>query len=245
MLTRAKPEAVLKPKRFWKEAAAGPEGQGGFPVLLDGRRARTPAGRPLSLPTTALAELIAAEWAAQPEQFDYASMPATRLAFTVIDRVPEARAATVDEAARYAGSDLLCYFADRPAALAERQTREWEPLLAWAESELGLRLNRTAGVVHCAQPPETLGRARALAAGLDDFALAGLAFGAPLFGSFVLAAAVQRARLTGDEAFALSRLDEAHQEAQWGVDAEAAARAERLRAEAVMLDAWFRACSTA
>ncbi|HEX8568986.1 MAG TPA: ATP12 family chaperone protein, partial [Caulobacteraceae bacterium] len=98
MQTRAKPDAVLKPKRFWKEAAAGPEGEGGFPVLLDGRRARTPAGRPLSLPTKALAELVAAEWHAQPEEFDYAAMPATRLAFTVIDRVPSARDATVAEA---------------------------------------------------------------------------------------------------------------------------------------------------
>ena len=241
MLTRAKPEAVIKPKRFWKEAAAGPEGEGGFPVLLDGRQARTPAGRPLRLPTVALAELAAAEWAAQPEEFDYASMPATRLAFTVIDRVPTAREATVDEAARYAGSDLLCYFAEGPKALAERQAREWEPLLIWAERELGLALNRTAGVVHCAQPPETLARARALAAGVDDFALGGLAFGAPLFGSFVLALAVQRGRLSGEQAFDLSRLDETHQQEQWGVDAEAAQRAERMRGEAVMLEAWFRA----
>ena len=241
MQTRAKPDAVLKPKRFWKEAAAGPEGQGGFPVLLDGRQARTPAGRPLRLPTLPLAELLASEWAAQPEEFDYAAMPATRLAFTVIDRVPSAREATVDEAARYAGSDLLCYFAEGPKALAERQAREWEPLLAWAETDLRLPLNRTAGVVHCAQPPEPLARARALAAGLDDFALGGLAFGAPLFGSFVLAAAVQRGRLDGEQAFALSRLDEVHQEEQWGVDEEAAARTKRMRAEAVMLDRWFRA----
>ena len=241
MQTRAKPDAVLKPKRFWKQASAGPEGQGGFPVLLDGRQARTPSGRPLRLPTQALAELVASEWAAQPEEFDYAAMPATRLAFTVIDRVPAARDATVTEAARYAGSDLLCYFADSPPALAERQAREWEPLLQWAEAELDLALNRTAGVVHCEQPPETLRRARAHAAALDGFALGGLAFGAPLFGSFVLAAALQRGRLDGAQAFALSRLDEAWQEEQWGVDAEAAARAERLRGEALMLDAWFRA----
>jgi chaperone required for assembly of F1-ATPase len=96
-------------------------------------------------------------------------------------------------------------------------------------------------VIHCAQPPETLARARALAGGLDDFVLAGLAFGAPLFGSFVLAAAVQHGRLSGNDAFGISRIDETFQEEAWGVDEEAAARAERMRAEAQMLDRWFRA----
>jgi chaperone required for assembly of F1-ATPase len=241
MLTRAKPDSAEKPKRFWTEAAAGPQGEGGFPVLLDGRPARTPAGAPLRLPTAALAREVAAEWASRGERFDYAEMHATRLAFTAIDRIPGAGEAAADEAARFAGSDLLCYFAEAPTALLERQTAAWEPILAWAEAELGLVFNRAAGVIHCAQPPETLARARALAGGLDDFVLAGLAFGAPLFGSFVLAAAVQHGRLSGNDAFGISRIDETFQEEAWGVDEEAAVRAERMRGEALMLDRWFRA----
>ena len=41
-------------------------------------------------------------------------------------------------------------------------------------------------------------------------------------------------------ALELSRVDEIFQEAQWGVDAEAAERTARLRVEAAMLDRWFR-----
>ena len=52
---------------------------------------------------------------------------------------------------------------------------------------------------------------------------------------------VQRGRLTGAEAFALSRLDEAFQEERWGVDAEAAERTQRLAEEAAMLERWFAA----
>jgi chaperone required for assembly of F1-ATPase len=111
------------------------------------------------LPTESLAGLIAAEWEAQGEHIVLPDMPATRLAFTAIDRVPAAREATADEAARYAGSDLLCYFAEGPRALVERQTAAWEPILAWAENDLALSFNRAAGVIHCAQPPETLERA--------------------------------------------------------------------------------------
>ena len=81
----------------------------------------------------------------------------------------------------------------------------------------------------------------ALAAAQDSFALAGLAFATALFGSAVLGLAAQRGRLTGVQAFELSRLDETFQEEQWGVDDEAAARAERLRTDAVMLGAWFAA----
>ena len=94
-------------------------------------------------------------------------------------------------------------------------------------------------MIHCAQPPETLARAGEIAARLDDFTLAGLAFAAPLLGSFVLAASVLHGRLTGEEAFDISRIDETFQEEAWGVDAEAAARAARLRTEAVMVGRWF------
>ena len=104
-----------------------------------------------------------------------------------------------------------------------------------------LRFARATGVLHRPQSRSTLDRVEALALALDDFTLAGLALAASLFTSAVLALALQRGVLSGDEAFELSRLDEAFQEEQWGIDAEAAERTERLRAEAVMLDRWFRA----
>lgn len=240
-------DSVQTVRRFHKRAEVaerdGPEGAA-WAVLLDGRTARTPAAAPLVLPTRALAQLSAAEWDAQGEFLRFATMPVTRLAFTAIDLVPEHRAAVAAEAARYTGSDLLCYFAEQPDALVRRQAEQWGPILDWAESALGLRLERTAGIIHCPQPPDTLARAQELAEGLDDFALSGLAFAAPLFGSLVLAAAVVHGRLTGEAALKLSRLDETFQEETWGIDAEAAERVEVLRTEAVALDRWFRALET-
>lgn len=234
------PDAPARPRRFYKAADVVAEA-GAFLVRLDARAARTPARAPLSLPTRPLARLVADEWSAQGEFIVLAAMPATRLAFTALDRLPAARAGAAAEVARYADSDLLCYFAEAPEALTRRQARLWGPVLDWAEAELGLRFERAAGIVHRHQPPETLARVERLAAALDDFALAGLAFAAPLFGSAVLALALQRGRLSGEEAFDLSRLDEAWQEELWGQDAEAAERTAALRREARMLDAWFAA----
>jgi chaperone required for assembly of F1-ATPase len=238
--TRTKADSAARIRRFYKDVTVEPR-DGGWAVLLDGRGAKTPDRAPLRLPTEALARLAAEEWVAQGEFIAFPSMPATRLAFTAIDRVPAARAALAAEVARYAGADLLCYFAEAPEALLLRQTQSWGPLLDWAEAELGLRFERAAGIVHRPQPPETLSRVEALAAELDDWALAGLSYAAPLFGSAVLALAVQRARLSGEEAFGASRVDETYQEEFWGVDAEAAERAANMRAEAVMLGRWFAA----
>lgn len=212
--------------------------EGGFRLTWQGRPLRSPDRRPLALPTAALADLVA-------EPSDTTPSPAQRLAFTAVDRVGEAREATADEVARFAGSDLLCYFAQAPEALVERQTAQWGRWLDWAKAELGLSLMRTYGIAHTAQPPETLARARALALELDDFSLTGLAAATSLFGSAVLAFALQRGALSGNAAFDLSRLDEAFQEERWGVDAEAAARAAALAAEAQLLDRWLRACKSA
>jgi chaperone required for assembly of F1-ATPase len=214
---------------------------GGVAVQLDGRQPKTPGGAALVLPTQAAADLVAAEWQAQGEWIDFTAMAANRHAFTAIDRVRLARAETAAELARFAGSDLLCYFAEQPAALVERQHTQWDPILDWAEDRHGLLFVRASGVVYQAQPPETLKRAEALGLALNDFELAGLAWAAALFGSTVLGLALQQRRITGEEAFELSRLDEAFQNEQWGVDAEAAARAEGIHAEALALERWFAA----
>jgi len=229
-----------KPRRFYAAVSVGAEA-GGYAILLDGRPLRGPRGERVILPTQGLADLVAEEWAGQGDHLHLAAMHATRLANTAIEAVPAARDATAQQVADYAASDLLCYFATEPAGLVVRQERLWGPVLDRAEAELGLTLVRAAGIVHRPQPQGTLARVKALALELDDFGLSGLAFGAPLFGSAVLALGLQQGWFSGEEALGLSRLDEAWQEEKWGVDAEAAERTERLTAEAAMLDRWFQA----
>jgi chaperone required for assembly of F1-ATPase len=229
-----------KPKRFYKDVTVVAE-EGGFSVKLDGRNVRSPKGGKLSVPTQALAEMVAAEWAGQGDHIEMAVMHITRLAFTATEAVPQAREATAAQVAQYAASDLICYFSETGDSLYERQTAAWEPVLRRAEQELALVFKRATGIIHAQQPEATLAKVEALALELDDFALTGVAFGTPLFGSAVLAFAVQRGWLSGEEAWTLSRIDEAYQEEKWGVDEEAAERTARLLGEAKMLEAWFKA----
>ncbi|GAA0622084.1 ATPase [Brevundimonas kwangchunensis] len=232
-------ESEERLKRFWKTVDVV-EGEGGWAVTLDGRTPKTPAHAKLVLPTEAAARLVAEEWAAQGEFIEPGTMPATRLASTAIDRVSQTREPVADEIAAYAGSDALCYLAEFPTPLVEQQAREWSPWRDWAR-DLGVPLEPVEGIVHRAQDPAAVARVRELALELDDFALTGLATAVPLLGSAVLGLAVQRGALSGEAAFDLSRLEEAFQEGQWGVDEENAARTAARRAEAMLVDRWFRA----
>ena len=97
-------------KRFYQSASIG-EGAP-HPVLLDGRAVKTPAGGTLAAPVQPLAEAIVAEWNAQGERIEPATMPVTRLANTIIDGVAPNPEPIVDEIVKYLGSDLVCYRAD-------------------------------------------------------------------------------------------------------------------------------------
>lgn len=235
-----KTDGVQHPRRFYRAVTTGPV-DGGHAVLLDGRMPKAPGGSPLILPTQGLAALVAEEWDAQDPHILMSSMPAVRLAYTALEKVAAVRGAVAEEVARYAGSDLLCYRAEAPQALVRDQADAWDPLLDWAASELGVRLEPTSGIIHRPQPSESLSRVQALALELDDFGLSALSHAAGLLGSAVLALALQRGRITGQQAHDLARLDEAWQERQWGVDGEAALRTEGRLAEALWLERWFRA----
>jgi len=227
-------------KRFYAAADVGPMNSG-FGVRLDGRTPKSPHGVSLVLPTEALARLVADEWAAQGEHIAPASMPATRLAWRALSLDPAARTAAIERLASYAATDLLCYFADWPSDLLERQERRWGPVIDWADAALGVKFHRTQGIVHQPQAQPTLDRIAELAAAEDAFALTGLVEAAGLFGSAILAFALRRGELSDEAAFELSRLDETFQEERWGVDAEAAARADTMAKEAVTLGRWFAA----
>ena len=121
------------------------------------------------------------------------------------------------------------------------QTARWGPVLDWARDALGVELHRLTGVIPRSQSPVALARVETLVASMDPFVQAGVAFATPLFGSALLALALERGRLQADAAFDLSRLEQAYQEAQWGVDAEAAQRTAGQREEARLVGRWFEA----
>ena len=210
-------------KRFYKDASVGAEGEGGFPVLLDGRPVRTPARRPLAAPTQALAQALADEWNAQTETIDPARMPLTRLANAVIDAVADRPQPVADEIAKYLGSDLVCYRAEGPEGLVARQSEIWDPVLAFARDALGARFAQVQGVMFSAQPQEATEAARAHIPG-DAWRLGAVSSITTLTGSALLALALAKGALDATAAWDAAHLDEDWQMAQWGRDELAIAR---------------------
>lgn len=236
-------ELILEPaKKFYKAATHAPSPKGeGFVVLLDGRTLRTPAKSVLAVPSESLAALIAVEWHAQEEHILPASMPVTRLTNVALDRMPISRDATVAEIVKYAASDLLLARADEPEGLVAAEQAAWDPILDWAAKELGAKFTPAAGFFLPDQDQAALNAVAARASTFDDFRLTALAHLGALYGSSLLALAVLSGRLSPSEGFDASRVDEAWQEAKWGVDYEAAERTARLKGEVEAVERYLKA----
>lgn len=205
-------------KRFWKAAAVTPADRG-WGVVLDGRPVRTPMRAALVLPSAALAEAIAAEWAAVEGEIRPGDMALTGIANAAVDIVGADPAAFAASLAAYGETDLTCYRAEGPQPLVARQVAAWEPPLKAVEARHGLLFRRTAGIVHVAQPAETLARLKLLFEGMSPWQLAPLQPMVALSGSAVLALAVLDGVLEAQAAFDAGHVDEAWQAEQWGEDA--------------------------
>ena len=207
-------------KRFWKSAAVV-RVDGGYAVELDGRPVKTPARAELAVPTSALAEAIAAEWNESPDEVDPRAMPLTGLANAAIDRVAAGKDAFAADLARYGESDLTCYRAEGPETLVKRQTESWDALLGWARRRYDIDFATCSGVMHITQPEETVRKLGHAVASLDSFHLAGLAPLVTIGGSLVAGLAVLEKMMPASEAWEAVSLDDRWQLEQWGDDPEA------------------------
>jgi chaperone required for assembly of F1-ATPase len=217
-------------KRFYKHARAR-AADGGYEILLDERPVKTPARAPLLVPTEALATAVAEEWNAQGEQIDPKSMALTGLANAAIDRVAPDPATFARSLALFGESDLLCYRADGPEALAARQAGAWDPILAWARRRYDVDFELVRGIMHRPQPQSTTERLARAVSARDPYRLAALSPLATISGSLLIGLALAEEAIALETAWAAATLDEAWQAEQWGEDKDAAAALANRRRE--------------
>lgn len=218
-------------KRFYKTVEVTTE----LGIALDGRPVRTPGRLALILPNAALAEAVANEWRGQGEEIDPQAMPLTGLANAAIERVAPDADAFAGGLSVYGESELLCYRADGPPDLVARQAERWDPILSWARSRYDARFVLVEGIIHKAQPPETLLSLSEAVAACNAFELAALSPIVTISGSLVIALAILDEAISPEAAFDAAHLDELWQAELWGedelaLDARAARRADFLGA---------------
>lgn len=231
------------PKRFFAHACVT-ERDGAFALALDGRPARTPARNLIAVPRRALAEALTAEWQAQGEVIDPATMPITRIVNSALDGVAENREAVLDDLLRYAGSDLVCYRAGEPERLVAEQSAAWDRVLAFARDRLGARLVLSQGVMHVTQPEHAIAAVRAALEQVPSvFEIAALHVMTTLTGSVLIPLALAAGGLSPDEAWDAAHVDERFQESLWGEDEEALDRRRRRKQDFLAAATVYRLAS--
>jgi chaperone required for assembly of F1-ATPase len=216
------------PARFYKDVGVG-TADDGFAVTLDGRSPRTPGMKPVVVPSEAVARAMAAEWAAQGEVIDPATMPIVRLVNSAVEAGDERLQAFRDEIVKYAGNDLLLYRADTPRELVAEQERLWDGTLVKLARHFGVGFQPTIGIVHQPQPAPTLQRLAAALADEPLIQLVAMVSLTGITGSGLLSIAVRHGLLSPDEAWQVANVDEDHNLRLWGEVAEAADRRVRRR----------------
>ena len=207
-------------KRFWREVTVEPEGNG-WQVALDGRRVKTAQARAQIVPTPTLAEALADEWRAQPEDVNPAGFGLRDMADYAIDIVTGDPADAIRRILAYAQGDTLCYRAEPDEPLAARQRATWEPLLKAAEATHDVRFERIVGILHRPQPAATLAAFGTHLESLDPFALAALQTLASIAASLTIGLAALDPGADAEALFAASNLEEDWQAEQWGWDYQA------------------------
>ncbi len=230
-------------KRFWDTVTVTRDGEE-HRILLDGKPIHLPNGGVLRVGPPALAAAIAEEWrlagGAKGGDMSFADTPLTRIAGTARERIAPDPAPTEDAIARYGETDLLCYRAEFPRELADRQAQYWQPWLDWAARAFGAPLRVTTGVVPVRQHHDSINALRRAVAEYDPYVLAGLGIAVPALGSLVLGLALAEAHLDAAEAFVLGSLEELFQAEQWGEDAEAAKRRASVAADIALAERFIR-----
>jgi len=202
-----------------------------FAVLLDHKPVQTPARNSLQVPNAALAQAIATEWEDQGDEIAVESMPLTQVAATALDRISPDTPSYAQQIAAYGETDLVCYRADNPQALAVRQMSVWQPLVDWVAETFAAPLTVTDGVTPVAQAPETLTALSQAVAAHDIFEMSALGLATTASGSLIIALALSHGRIDADAAFEAGYLDETWQAEQWGSDEEAEVRQQTARAD--------------
>ncbi|KAI0031693.1 ATP12-domain-containing protein [Vararia minispora EC-137] len=210
-------EATLK--RFWKHVDIVPH-ESQLAITLDKRPLKTPAGKKLLVPTKKqlVASLIASEWDNQVTVLKPHSLPMTSLTARAIDSMEDERTrAEVREALlKYFDTDTICFFSERPEALAKLEEEHWIPTIDWARQKFGIDILTTNTIVFSPQPDESKKVLDEVMQKFDLWQMAAMERATYTTKSFLLALALVHKRITAEQTALASQVEVSSQIQAWG-----------------------------
>lgn len=213
-------------RRFYKDVSTQAV-DGGFQVMLDRRAIKTVGGLAQVVPTNAMADALGAEWDAQGEKIDAATMPLRDMADYAIDMVSPDPLALIEKTVPYGDTDTLLYRADPDEPLYTRQQEVWEPIVTAFEARHGAQFIRISGIIHRPQSDATLDALRGALTGQSAFALAAIEMMTHLAASLITGLSASEPEADARALWNAANLEEDWQIEKWGRDEEAEQRREK------------------
>ncbi|XP_064376164.1 ATP synthase mitochondrial F1 complex assembly factor 2 isoform X2 [Dromaius novaehollandiae] len=205
-------------------AAAGPGGgrayappAGGFEINLDHRKLKTPQAKLFTVPNEALAIAVATEWDSQKDTIKFYTMHLTTLCNTALDNPTQRnKVQLICAAVKFLETDTVCYRVEEPAALAELQKNEWDPIVAWAEKRYNVAIGSSTSITGPNIPASTKDTFISHLASYNMWALQGIEYVITQLKSLILSMGLIDRHITVEKAVLLSRLEEEYQIQRWG-----------------------------
>lgn len=146
-----------------------------------------------------------------------------------VNEIRHHRREIIDRLKDFAKTDLLFFWGEKRDLFLQQQEK-WLPILDWASTELRTELNKTETL----DVPDNSAMQNPLTeilVGMTDKELACFYAAALNMRSVLLALALVKHRVSAEEAYELSYLEEMWQNEKWGTDAEAVCQREERLAE--------------
>ncbi|KAH8282841.1 hypothetical protein KR054_010128 [Drosophila jambulina] len=223
------------PKRFYKKTSVL-SSDGGYEVVLDHRKLKTPKGSPFVVRSEPLAIAVATEFDAQKEHIERSRMHLSALCFTAIDNPNNlTKLDMVNYLLNFIPTDTVLFQYDVSTHkylsgirlvilillqdekdLQDLQLNEWDPVIAWFNQRYETNLQKTLNIT----PPQVTEEDKMkIAKHLHSYSLDtlhGFIFAVDTLKSIILACAVIERMLPVEKAVALARLEEEYQLKFWG-----------------------------
>ena len=218
-------------KRFWRVVSIKLDDKlHGYKITLDEKILNTPCKRPIVMPTKKMADLVVSEWVSIKREINPEEMPYTRFVNSSIDKIEPQLNDIRKLLLEYGDCDLVCYRAESPQVLIDRQELAWGGIIEWAKKELNVHLKVFNGVIHSSQPIKSILELEKHIFELSVFQLCALHELVTISGSLILSLAVTKGFLSENTAWEASQVDEQWQTDQWGIDIDAQTVCEEKRA---------------
>lgn len=142
--------------------------------------------------------------------------------------IEQHRQEIIDRLAGFSLNDVLLFWSADEEVFAEQKSK-WLPIISWANQTLNSRLEYTDSLEAPRSNEEALAGLKTYLDGFSDKELSAFYMASLSMRSVLLGLALVKGKISADEAFELSELEELYQTRKWGKEPEAEARRNNLR----------------